>query len=132
MKQLDPEDVVRRQRHQLQRRKYFSKGPNYVWHLEGYGKLKPFSFAIHACIDGYSRKGLWLSLLQSNKDPKLVCHLFTDFFRSLGGVPRKIVGDGGTEMFILLLPNVFYVETTPIRSLDLKLFSMAAQLVIKE
>ena len=80
-------------RHQLQRRKYYSRGPNYVWHLDGYDKLKPFGFAIHACIDGYSRKVLWLSLLQSNKDPKLVCHLFTDYLRSLGGVPRKIVGD---------------------------------------
>ena len=97
MKELDPEGVVRRQRHQLQRRKYYSKGPNYVLHLDGYDKLKPFGFAIHACIDGYSRKVLWLSLLQSNKDPKLVCHLFTDYFRSLGGVPRNIVGDRGTE-----------------------------------
>ena len=35
------------------------------------------------------------------------------------------------EMFILLLPNVFYAETTPIRCLGLKLFSMANQLVIK-
>ena len=84
-------------RHQLQRRKYYSKGPNYVWHLDGYDKLKPFGFAIHACIDGYSRKVLWLSLLQSSKDPKLVCHLFTDYLRSLGGVPRKIMGDRGTE-----------------------------------
>ena len=97
MKQLDPEGVVRRQRHQLQRRKYYSKGPNYVWHLDGYDKLKPFGFAIHVCIDGYTRKVLWLSLLQSNKDPKLVCHLFTDYLRSLGGVPRKIMGDRGTE-----------------------------------
>ena len=35
-------------------------------------------------------------------------------------------------MFILLLPNVFYADTTPIRCLRLKLFSMATQLVIKE
>ena len=34
---------------------------------------------------------------QSNNDPKLACHLFTDYLRSLGGVPRKIVGDRGTE-----------------------------------
>ena len=26
--------------------------PNFVWHLDGYDKLKPYGFAIHACIDG--------------------------------------------------------------------------------
>ena len=97
MKELDPEGAVRRQRHQLQQRKYYSKGPNYVWHLDGYDQLKPFGFAIHACIDGYSRKVLSLSLLLSNKDPKLVCHLFTVYLRSFGGIPRKSVGDRGTE-----------------------------------
>ena len=29
------------------------QGPNYVWHMDGYDKLKPYGFAIHACIDGY-------------------------------------------------------------------------------
>ena len=29
------------------------QGPNHVWHLDGYDKLKPFGFPIHACIDGY-------------------------------------------------------------------------------
>ena len=23
-----------------------------MWHLDGYDKLKPFGFAVHACIDG--------------------------------------------------------------------------------
>ena len=31
-----------------------------MWHVDGYDKLKPFSFAIHSAIDGYSRKILWL------------------------------------------------------------------------
>ena len=29
------------------------QGPNYVWHCDGMGKLKPYGFAIHGCIDGY-------------------------------------------------------------------------------
>ena len=65
MKKVNPEGVVRRQRHRLQRRKHYSKGPNYVWHSDGYDKFKLFGFSIHACIDGYSRKVFWLSLLQS-------------------------------------------------------------------
>jgi hypothetical protein len=30
------------------------QGPNYVWHIDGFDKIKPFGFAIHACIDGYN------------------------------------------------------------------------------
>ena len=28
-------------------------GPNYIWHMDGYDKLKPFGIAVHGCIDGY-------------------------------------------------------------------------------
>ena len=28
--------------------------PNFLWHCDGYDKLKPFGIAIHGCIDGYS------------------------------------------------------------------------------
>ena len=28
------------------------QGPDFVWHLNGYDKLKPYGFAIHGCIDG--------------------------------------------------------------------------------
>ena len=28
------------------------KGPNFLWHCDGYDKLKPYGIAIHGCIDG--------------------------------------------------------------------------------
>ena len=37
LKILDP-DVVP----QLQRRQYITKGPNHLWHIDGYDKLEPF------------------------------------------------------------------------------------------
>ena len=30
-------------------------GPKFVWHLDGYDKLKPSGFTIHGASDGYSR-----------------------------------------------------------------------------
>ena len=30
----------------------FMQGPDFVWHMDGYDKLKPFGFCIHECIDG--------------------------------------------------------------------------------
>jgi hypothetical protein len=72
MRVLDKESVERRRRRRLIRRVYQNKacsfipkvpvvyygcivckkGPNFVWHLDGYDKLKPYGFAIHGCIDG--------------------------------------------------------------------------------
>ena len=42
------------------RRMYSSAGPNAAWHMDGYDELKPFGIAINGCIDGYSRKIMWL------------------------------------------------------------------------
>ena len=78
MKELDPAGVDARRRKTLKRRLYYSKGPNWVWHLDGYDKLKPFGSDIHRCIDWYSRRVLWPNVLKSNKDPKEVCNLFVN------------------------------------------------------
>ena len=53
---LDQKGVSRRKTHRLKRRKYRSKGPNYVWHMDVNDKLRPFDFYVYGCIDGFSRK----------------------------------------------------------------------------
>ena len=52
LKSIDPDDVARRSKHRLKRRKYIDCGPNYVWRINGNDKLKPFGFCIHAGVDG--------------------------------------------------------------------------------
>ena len=81
LKELDPEGGDRRSRHRLQRREYFAKGPNYIWHLDGYDKLKPFGFCIHGSIDGYSRRLLWLEVGSSNNNPMLVAKYYIDYVK---------------------------------------------------
>ncbi len=70
-RELDPEECELRQRRRLRRRKYRTPGPNYVWHLDGYDKLKPFAFSIHGCIDGWGRKLVWLRVDRSNNKPEI-------------------------------------------------------------
>eukprot|EP00731_Ephydatia_muelleri_P025383 Em0017g466a len=53
-------------------------GPNWCWHIDGYDKLKPFGFPIHACIDGFSRKIIWLELTATNNDPNVVVKFYLD------------------------------------------------------
>ena len=72
LKILDPEGVNARSRHRMRRRLYTAKGPNYLWHIDGYDKLKPFGFCIHGAIDGYSRRVLWLEVANTNNDPEII------------------------------------------------------------
>ena len=89
LKSLDPEGVERRARHRLTRRVYVSAGPNHTWHVDGYDKIKPFGFAIHGAIDGYSRKILWLLVGPSNNDPKITATYFVNCLVEQQLVPRE-------------------------------------------
>ncbi|KAK6167922.1 hypothetical protein SNE40_021846 [Patella caerulea] len=42
MRIVDPEGIRVRKRRRLHRRRYICKGPNKVWHVDGYDKIKPF------------------------------------------------------------------------------------------
>ena len=70
--------VARRSKHRLKRRKYINCGPNYVWHIDGNDKLKLFGFCIHAGINGFSRKILWLKVSYTNNDPLVFCYYYLD------------------------------------------------------
>ena len=72
LKALDPHGVSYRARHRLKRRKYGSRGPNYIWHMDENDKLLPFGFAIHGAIDCYSRRILWLSISPTSKSPSVI------------------------------------------------------------
>ena len=80
---MDPEGVQRCSRHGLQRRQYHSKGLNFIWHLDGYDKLKPW-FCIHGCIDGYSRQIMWLVVGHTNNHPCVVASYFIDCVQNVG------------------------------------------------
>ena len=44
VQQLNPDSVKLRKRRRLHCRRYVADGPNFVWHLDGHDKLKPFGF----------------------------------------------------------------------------------------
>ncbi|XP_028409540.1 uncharacterized protein LOC114532161 [Dendronephthya gigantea] len=94
---VDPEGVDTPLRHRLKRRQYKVKGPNYIWHIDGYDKLKPFGFCIHGALDGYSRRVLWLEVGPSNNDPRIVGQYYLNYIRQIGGAPRIVRSDYGTE-----------------------------------
>ena len=87
--------------HQLKSREYESNDSNDCWHIDGYDKLKPFGFPIHGAIDGHSRKILWLKVVQSNNDLKVIADLYLDNVSNLRFVPRTVRSDCGTENIIV-------------------------------
>ena len=102
LKALDPEGVKNRSLKKFTRRKYTSVGPNYMWHIDGYDKLKPFGFAIHGAIDGYNRKILWLHIGSSNNNPRVIASYYLDCVSKLNNViPMIVRSDRGTENVVL-------------------------------
>ena len=89
--------VERRTTRPFNRRTYMAAGPNYIWHIDGYDKLKPFGLCIHGCIFGYSRKIIWLNVYKSNNNPRVIAGYFLEAIQQYGGTARIIRGDFGTE-----------------------------------
>ena len=101
LKIIDPDGVHLRSQHRLRRRQYTSKGPNYVIHIDGYDKLKPFGIAIHGCVDGYSRRILWLKAGPTNNNPYVTARCFVDYLREIKSVPRMVRCDRGSENVVI-------------------------------
>lgn len=97
LKICDPEGIEGRFGNKLRRREYLSPGPNFLWHLDGYDKLKQFGFAIHGCVDGYSRMIMWLEVASTNNDPKVTAHYCLSTIKEKGFVPTIVRSDKGTE-----------------------------------
>ncbi|XP_057292231.1 uncharacterized protein LOC130614788 [Hydractinia symbiolongicarpus] len=97
VRELDPEGVSTRKKKRLRRRIYSVPGPGFLWHIDGYDKLKPYGFSILGCIDGFSRKIIWMKVSPSNKDPNIIAAYFLLAVKENAAVPTKIRSDDGTE-----------------------------------
>lgn len=94
---LDKNGVQNRKRSRLKRRVYSTKGPNFIWHLDSYDKLKPYGICINGCIDGFSRHLIWLKAGPTSSDPKVIAGYFLEAVLDLNATPVSIRSDLGTE-----------------------------------
>lgn len=97
LKFLDPRGVERRRRNRLMRRMYVNPGPNYMWHVDSYDKLKPFGICINGAIDGFSRLIVWLHAYSTNSNPKIIAGYFLAEVEKRMGTASRIRADLGTE-----------------------------------
>ena len=94
---VDPGKVNKRKSKTIVRREYLSIGPGSIYHIDGSGKLKRWGFHIHGCVDGFSRKLLWLIVASSNNDPIGISHYFLRCIKKYGIAPNLLRMDKGQE-----------------------------------
>ena len=109
LRELDPNGSENRKAHCLRRRQYVSVGPNFYWHAYGYGKLKPYGLPIHGCVDGFSRKILWLKISKTNNDPIVPAYFFIETVKKMGFCPQYFRTDCGTENGIIARIQSFFL-----------------------
>jgi len=74
-----------------------TEGPNDTWSVAGNDKMSHWHFDIHLCQDAYSRFNVWLEHVPTNSDPFVVANLYLNAVEVVGGIPKKLVCDKGTE-----------------------------------
>ena len=109
---IDPEGVSMRKKKTIKRRTYETNGPFDVFHIDGNDKLKRFGFAIHGCIDGFSRKLIWLFVSTTNNDPLVVANFYLKAITNLGRTPNTLRMDLGTENVYCEELQVFFTKNS--------------------
>ena len=61
-------------------------------------KIKPCAFPIHACIDGFSRKVIWLKVARTGNNPVILANYFLKAVASLQVLPERLRSDSGHQI----------------------------------
>jgi predicted transcriptional regulator len=94
---LDPRNTALRWGVTVSRRVYSVPWPNSLWHLDGHHSLIRWKLVIHGCIDGFSRRIMFLKC-SSNNLAETVLTLFLEAIDNDSGLwPSRICVDRGVE-----------------------------------
>ena len=97
MARVDPHNTALRWGIVVSRRKYHVPWPNSLWHLDGHHSLIRWKLVIHGCMDGYSRRIMFLRC-NANNLAETVLGLFLDAVKTDGNLwPSRIRVDKGVE-----------------------------------
>lgn len=96
MARLDPDNAALRWGAVVTRRTYQVPWPNSLWHLDGHHSLIRWGLVVHGCIDGFSRRIMFLHC-SSNNLSETVLALFLNAVEKDGLWPSRIRVDKGVE-----------------------------------
>ena len=89
---FDAVGVDIRRRRRLRRRQYNSAGPNRMWHLDSYDKIKRYGICINGCVNGFSRRIIWMKA-GCTSTAAAVGGYFLDAVKRFEGCPMQVRGD---------------------------------------
>ena len=104
LKLQDPASSTARQPGQSKRKRrneFITHGPDYVWSIDGHDKLRNWDILIYACIDGYSRRIIWIHVGLTNRAQIAVARQYLDVLTTDRWCPRLIRSDRGQEVVLL-------------------------------
>lgn len=93
---VDPANTALRWGIVVSRRQYSVPWPNSLWHLDGHHSLIRWGLVIHGCIDGFSRRIMFLRCNNNNLS-QTVLELFLKAVEKDGLWPSRIRVDYGVE-----------------------------------
>ncbi|CAB4021454.1 hypothetical protein AWC38_SpisGene3841 [Paramuricea clavata] len=93
---VDPQNTALRWGIVIARRKYSVPWPNSLWHLDGHHSLIRWGLVVHGCIDGFSRRIMFLKCSNNNLS-QTVLELFMNAIEKDGLWPSRIRVDHGVE-----------------------------------
>ena len=94
---VDPVNTVLRWGMVVSRRKYSVPWPNSLWHLDGHHSLIRWRLVIHGCIDGFSRRIIFLKCSSNNKSETVLSYFLEAIDRDGRLWPSRIRVDRGVE-----------------------------------
>jgi hypothetical protein len=96
IRRIDPAGrIARRPSERTPHRVYNVGGPNHLWHFDGNHKLIAWRIVIHGCIDGFTRRFIYLQARDNNKATTVL-----DIFEKAvtdHGWPHRARSDRGGE-----------------------------------
>lgn len=87
----------------LKRWEYRNFGLNFVWYIDVYDKLKLYGFFIYGCIDGFSRRVIWLKVLRINNDLVVIVGFYFEVVEMEGGCFVILRIDIGIENIVIVV-----------------------------
>ena len=100
--QIYPHEIAARLRTLRAKRGGFTvPGPNYIWSVDGYCKLRDYGFDIYAAIDAYSRYIVWCFVGFSGLTERSVFAQYVKTVEAYEFLPMVIRSDHGSETGML-------------------------------